>query len=122
MILLYDNYCDLCNFLVRLMNEKNTGHIRFLPLQSGIGEEILRQSGLPEHYNDSVVFTDGGKTYIKSSAVLHMFREMGGFRSLLFVFIIIPSRVRDLIYDLVARYRYIITGKNSCKLPLNDEL
>jgi predicted DCC family thiol-disulfide oxidoreductase YuxK len=45
-------------------------------------------------------------------------KDMRGFWQLCYIFILIPSPVRDMLYDLVARYRYSWFGKkDSCMVP-----
>jgi predicted DCC family thiol-disulfide oxidoreductase YuxK len=62
-----------------------------------------------------------GTVYQRSTAALKVLKDMGGYWKLFYVFIIIPRPLRDMIYDLVAKYRYRIFGKKeSCMVPSAD--
>ncbi len=40
------------------------------------------------------------------------------FRFLLYAFIIVPACIRDVVYDLVAKYRYTVFGQSEyCRMP-----
>lgn len=116
-IVFFDGECNLCNggvqFLIRHDREKK---FLFGTLQSDRGKAILRQfSTAPP---DSFILSYRGKSYIRSGAALRIFRELGGFWSLLYVFMIVPRFLRDGIYDCVARNRYRWFGKRSeCMIP-----
>jgi predicted DCC family thiol-disulfide oxidoreductase YuxK len=121
-ILIFDGVCNLCNRLVEFIIRKDTGaRIRFASLQSEAGQSILTKIGIPENYFDSVVLILNEKYFLKSSAVLHLLKELGGVWSILFGLIIIPKFIRDLFYTLIARNRYRIFGKKAtCILPGPD--
>ena len=73
---------------------------------------------------DSIIFYSQGITHIKSSAVLHIMKAIGGPWSLLYAGIYIPKFLRDFIYDYIAGNRYHWFGRQSkCVIPgkeLND--
>ena len=115
-ILLFDGYCNLCsrlvNFIIR--RAKKTKFL-FVSLQSASGQSLLKKFGLPIDDFDSVVYIRGNKYYLKSSAILHIFKELGGIWKLFFIFIIIPKFIRDFIYKIIAKTRYKIFGRHdSC--------
>jgi predicted DCC family thiol-disulfide oxidoreductase YuxK len=52
---------------------------------------------------------------------LRVFKKLGGTWSLLYIFIVIPSFIRDALYDFIAHNRYRWFGKrNECMLPTED--
>ena len=60
----------------------------------------------------------GACSLTKSTAVLRTMRHLDGLWFLLYCFVIIPSFIRDFVYDAVASNRYRIFGKApSCQLP-----
>jgi predicted DCC family thiol-disulfide oxidoreductase YuxK len=76
--------------------------------------------GIYPDYNtvDSVVYIKYGKYFLKSSAVLHLLKDIGNGWRLLYVFILVPKFIRDFFYDIIARTRYRIFGKtDSCIIP-----
>ncbi|MNH33306.1 hypothetical protein D3C79_938090 [compost metagenome] len=73
---------------------------------------------LPEDHLTSVVLVQDGQYYTKSEAALRVSRRLGGLWPLLYAFILIPSVLRDPIYDWVANRRYQWFGKSDvCILP-----
>src|SRR6476620_2604578 len=94
------------------------GKFKFASLQSETGQALLKKFGLPSDDFDSFVFITGDKYYLKSSAGLHVLKELGGAWKLFYVLIIFPRPLRDFVYGLVARTRYSIFGKrDTCMVP-----
>ena len=121
-ILLFDGVCNLCNRLVQFIIKRDPGaKFRFTSLQSESGQALLESYGLPQDDLDTFVYLRQEKFYIKSSAVLHVLKDLGGGWQLLFVFIIIPKPLRDLVYTFVSKTRYSIFGKRDhCMIPSQD--
>jgi len=72
---------------------------------------MLIATGLPLSETDTAVYMREEKYYLRSSAVLNILKDLGGFWRILYVFIIIPAFIRDFIYRLIARNRYLIFGR-----------
>jgi len=115
-ILLFDGYCNLCSRLVNFIIKRDKkAKFLFVSLQSANGQSLLKKFGLPGDDFDSVVYIMGDKYYLKSSAILHILKELGGIWKLFFIFIIIPHFIRDFIYKIIAKTRYRIFGRHdSC--------
>lgn len=76
---------------------------------------MLKKHGVSDKEFDSVVLVKGNQYYLKSSAILHLLKDLGGFWKLFFIFIIIPPFIRDFAYKIVAKTRYKIFGRDdSC--------
>ncbi len=118
-ILLFDGVCNLCNGLVQFIIKRDPkAKFRFAPLQSESGQALLGKFGLPKQDFDSFVFIQGDKYFLKSSAVIHLLKEMGGGWKLFYVFVIIPKPLRNFVYFLVARTENRIFGKrDTCMVP-----
>ena len=120
-ILLYDGVCGFCNKSIQLILAHDVrGTLRFAPLQSKLGESILKKHRLTGI--DSVVFVDRSshpeRVFIRSEAALKVARYLGGTWNLLLIGTILPRPIRDFFYDLFAKYRYRFFGKyDSCMLP-----
>lgn len=117
--LLFDGVCNLCisavNFIIKRDSKEK---IKFLTLQSENGQAFLKKFGLPTNDFNTIVFISGEKYYLKSTAVLHVLKELGGVWKLYYVFIIFPRPFRDFIYSIVAKIRYRIFGKRAtCIIP-----
>lgn len=118
-LLLFDGVCNLCNGLVQFIIKRDPkGKFKFASLQSESGQSKLKQFDLPTNDFDSFVFIVGDNYYLKSSAVLHVLKELDGFWKVGYSFIIIPRFVRDFFYTLVAKSRYKLFGKReTCMIP-----
>jgi len=118
-ILLFDGVCNLCvsvvNFTIKRDSEEK---FKFAALQSESGQALLKKYNLPTNEFGSFVFIKGEKYFLKSSAGLHVLKELGGVWKLFYLFMIVPGPLRDFIYHLVARTRYRLFGKrDSCIIP-----
>lgn len=118
-ILLFDGVCNLCNGAVQFVikyDSKNT--LRFAALQSETGQQILEHFNLPKEDIFSVILVENEKVYVRSSAALRMYKNMGGIMSLMYFFIIVPRPIRDVVYNFIAKNRYKWFGeKESCMIP-----
>jgi len=118
-ILLFDGICNLCNGFVRFIIKRDSSRkFKFAALQSDSGQDWLEHFGLSGNKFDSFVLIQGNAYYLKSTAVLKMFKELGGIWRLFYIFILLPVPVRDFFYNLIAKSRYTIFGKrHECMIP-----
>lgn len=121
-ILLFDGVCYLCNSLVRFVIRRDKkALIRFASLQSESGKSILSDSGLTRDSIDTVVYKSGQIIFLKSSAVLNLFKDLGGGWMILYSLVIIPAFIRDFFYDMIAKSRYRIFGRReTCMIPSEE--
>ena len=111
-IILYDGLCNFCNSSIRFISTRDKRHLfSYLPLSSSEGEALLEEQDLPTGDNDSVVYIKGDNIYIRSTAILHIFRDMRGFLRMLYLFIIVPEFIRDFFYKIIANNRYRLSGR-----------
>lgn len=127
--LLYDGTCGLCARSVQfvLRHEGANPTLRFAPLQGSTAAAVLRQHPQLEGV-DSVVFveTDPGghqRVHMRSDAVIRVLRHLGGFWGVLgSVASVVPRFLRNGAYDVVARRRYSVFGRDqSCLLPTEEQ-
>ncbi|HWO53104.1 MAG TPA: thiol-disulfide oxidoreductase DCC family protein [Paenibacillus cookii] len=118
-IVLVDGVCHLCQGLTRFIIERDPkAKFRFASLQSGIGAELLVKGGLPAGEVDTVVLIEKGRYYVRSEAVLRIARQLKMPWPLLYIFVAVPTSLRDRLYRYVARNRYRWFGKEEqCLLP-----
>ena len=118
-ILLFDGVCNLCNSIVQFTIKRDpNGRFKFTSLQSESGQSLLKQFSLPTNDFGSFVFINGNKYFIKSSAGLHVLKELGGVWKVFYIFIIIPRPLRDFVYNIIAKTRYKVFGKrDTCMIP-----
>jgi predicted DCC family thiol-disulfide oxidoreductase YuxK len=120
-VLLFDGVCNLCNGFVRfVVRFDHEGTFRFAPLQSAVAQELLDRHGIAtgDESFDTVVLVEDGERYTKSTAALRVARRLDGPWPLAYPLVVLPQRLRDAGYDLVARYRYRLFGKSDeCQVP-----
>ncbi len=117
--LLFDGVCNLCNASVQwVLLHDAKGIFHFAALQSEAGQNLLRQHGLNGQNFDTVVLVDAGKLFLRSDVPLEIFRRLGGFWQLLYLFKIVPKALRDIVYNWIAKNRYRWWGRREeCMLP-----
>jgi len=120
-VLLFDGVCNLCNGLVRFLIPRDpAGRLRYASLQSEAGQALLARAGLPQD-PDTVVLVEGDRAYTKSAAVVRVAELLGWPYRLLRVARLLPRRLRDAGYDVVAANRYDWFGRREqCPVPDDD--
>jgi len=118
-IILFDGVCNLCNASVQwVLKRDRAGQFRFAALQSETGQRLLAAHGLAQESFDTVVLADGEQLYTRSDAALEIARRLGRPWSWLAIFNWLPQRLRNAVYDWVARHRYRWFGRQeTCMLP-----
>lgn len=119
-IILFDGVCNLCNGFIQFVIKRDQKDVfRYASLQSEIGEQLLLERNIDTTKIDSVIVIEPGVAYyIKSDAALQVGRQLKGFRTFSKLLNLIPSGLRNIIYDLIARYRYTWFGKkDACMIP-----
>ena len=112
-LLLFDGVCNLCNGLVRfIIRHDRKEFFRFAPLTSDIGKTIVARSHEAASL-DTLVYLRKDRLFTRSSAALYVARDLGGIWAVAFIFMLVPSFIRDAVYDLVARKRYGWWGRSA---------
>jgi predicted DCC family thiol-disulfide oxidoreductase YuxK len=104
----YDGACGLCHAVVRfvLRRDANGELFRFAPLQGEtFGREVVK-ANRPVLPDSVVVKTVEGHLLVRSEAIVFVLRQLGRpWRVAAAVIGLVPSRVLDLAYRAVARWR-----------------
>ncbi|MCB0468341.1 MAG: thiol-disulfide oxidoreductase DCC family protein [Aequorivita sp.] len=118
-IILFDGVCNLCNGAVTFTIKRDKKNIfRFAALQSEIGQQLISKFNIDTSKVDSIILIDDEKQYEKSSAALHIAKQLSGAYPLLFGFMIVPKFIRNAVYDYIAKNRYKWFGKKEiCMIP-----
>ena len=119
-IIIFDGVCNLCNSAVQFIIKNDKKDIfRFVALQSELGNELCRYIGVDQTKIDSIIlYKPGIAYYYKSSAALEIAEELGVIYSMISVLKIFPEKLRNYVYDYIARNRYKWYGKKeSCMIP-----
>jgi predicted DCC family thiol-disulfide oxidoreductase YuxK len=117
----YDGYCGLCQRSIRLiLAEDTTGAaFRFAPLQGETFRLLVSEKERAVLPLSLVVRTEGGALLTRSAGVLHIMRRLGGvWRLLAGLLVLLPVRVRDRLYDGVARIRHRLFARPADVCPL----
>ncbi|MDS7721743.1 DUF393 domain-containing protein [Pantoea ananatis] len=112
-LFLIDGECTLCNrLIVWVLNRRKADNIRFFTLQSDSSVQFLESAGIrdEELMNTSYLVTAEG-VFKKSEAFFRLTSCLRGIYSLLRLFRFVPVRAADGLYDLIARHRYRLFGR-----------
>ncbi|MEO1221187.1 MAG: DCC1-like thiol-disulfide oxidoreductase family protein [Pseudomonadota bacterium] len=126
-IIVFDGVCVLCTANARfVLKNDHRGHFRMAAMQDAAGAAIMRHAGLDPLDPTSFILldaeSDGGRIWMNSDAVLHMWSELGWPWRAGAVFRLIPRLVRDPIYKMIARNRYKWFGKREeCWVPSPEQ-
>jgi predicted DCC family thiol-disulfide oxidoreductase YuxK len=118
-IVIFDGKCVMCSAFARfIMRHDRHRRLRLLAAQSPIGEALYRHFELAtENYETNILLADG-RAWLKSEASIRIFERLGFPWSLMSVGRVLPVRVRNLLYEIVARNRLRWFGTNQvCFLP-----
>jgi len=121
-VILFDGVCKLCNawsnFIIRHDREH---HFKLCSVQSVEGQKILSHFNFPTDHFETMLYVEGGVCHQKSDAFFHVVRILGFPWSLSRIFIILPVRLRNWLYDRIALNRYALFGQYEyCRLPAAD--
>jgi predicted DCC family thiol-disulfide oxidoreductase YuxK len=103
----YDGGCGLCHATVRFVIVRDRrGRFRYAPLGGATFQASISESeraGLPDSF---VVRTDDGRLLVRSTAVAHLLRNLGGAWPVVGALLsIVPRPLRDVGYRFVALVR-----------------
>jgi predicted DCC family thiol-disulfide oxidoreductase YuxK len=118
-IILFDGVCNLCNGAVHFLIRRDPkGKFRFASLQSEVGLALLKQVHITSEQLNTIVVIEGDRCYTRSAAALRIAKRLPGLWPVLYIGIVIPTPLRNKLYDWVARNRYQWFGrKEQCMLP-----
>ena len=120
--ILFDGVCNLCNSSVQfvLKHDKKAVY-KFASLQSEAGLQLLIKYGLSRTEFNSFILIEANKVYLKSTAALRVTRNLKGMLPILYLFIIVPTFIRDSVYNYISQHRYKWFGKlEECWLPTKE--
>ncbi len=117
-VILYDGVCVFCSRWVRFVIARDTAkRFRFTPIQSVYGTRLARAFDIDPADPDTNAVVHGGRVHLKSDAALTVLSQLPGWGWTRVLFVV-PKRLRDPVYSLVARNRYRIFGRyDVCFVP-----
>jgi predicted DCC family thiol-disulfide oxidoreductase YuxK len=116
-VLFFDDACILCNKSIRLVHFIDIQKkIFFSPLQSPLGIEIQIKNNF-KVLDSTVVYYRKGEFYTQSNAIIRCLSDTFWLLKPILVFLLVPSFIRNKIYNLVAKNRKRIFKGQTCGLP-----
>lgn len=121
-IILFDGECNFCSRSVQfIMKRDKSKQFKFASLQSDTGKSLIKTYNIPKTI-DSVVLIENDQAFIKSTATLKIALRLDGLWNILYIFIVVPKPIRNIVYDLIAKNRHRFIKNNQCKIPTKEEL
>ncbi len=122
-VIVFDGFCVLCSGTARfVMRHDPDKRFRLLAAQTPFGQALYIHYGLDPQYYDTFVVLKDGRAFFRSAAALEIASTLGPPWSAAGMVRIVPSGLRDVIYDLIARNRFALFGRReSCARPTPDD-
>lgn len=120
-IVFYDGSCALCHGSVRFLvaRDRDGSRFRFAPIGGACFRAELSEAERARLPDAIAVRTTDGRLLVRSSAALRLSERLGGVHAALArIFALVPERLRDGVYDAIARSRYRIFGRKSDACPV----
>jgi predicted DCC family thiol-disulfide oxidoreductase YuxK len=118
-VVVFDGVCNLCSHTVQfILAHEKAASLKFASVQSAAGSRIMLDCGLDPGDAKTFVLVEEGRAYFRSEAAVRIATHLRAPWRWLGVVGIVPSFLRDWIYDLVARNRYRWFGRrDACMVP-----
>ena len=118
-VIIFDGECVLCSGFARfVLRHDRKRRYRLLAAQSTLGAALYRHYGLGDHDYESNILLADGRVWLKSAGSIRMCEGLGFPWSLAAAARLLPPRMRDALYDLVARNRFRWFGRRqTCFVP-----
>jgi len=105
-VVIYDGDCPVCSRSARLvLRHDRRGRFRLMAAGSGPGRALYAHYELDLDERPTMILLQDGRAWLRSEAVLRIAAGLGGMFGLLTMLRLVPTGVRDGLYDLVARNR-----------------
>ena len=123
-LILYDGMCGLCQRMVGFVLRRDAvGVFRFASLQSDLGRSLVERHGrdpgiLETFYILSNYQTPSPVLLNRAEAALFYLKQIGGPWRAFGLLSVLPARVLNWGYSLIARNRYRVFGRcDRCFIP-----
>ena len=117
--ILFDSKCNLCSKTVkRVMKLDKNKLFTFISNKSEYGKNIISKNNLNSITTETIVlYTTENKFLIKSDAAISIAVKLNPLFLIFNILFIVPKKIRDRVYDYVAKNRYKWFGENeSCDI------
>jgi predicted DCC family thiol-disulfide oxidoreductase YuxK len=120
-VVIFDGECTFCNRWVDFLLRFDRHNLfRFSARQNLAGASFMQQVGLPECGTGSIILVDHGTVLLRSAAVLRMMSLLGFPFSIATVFRLMPTSLRDSMYEWFARNRLRWFGRRTTCRVLSE--
>jgi predicted DCC family thiol-disulfide oxidoreductase YuxK len=118
-IIVFDALCVFCTGNAKLViRHDKARRFKFAAMQDATGRALLGKAGVNPEDPSTLIVVTGDRTLYDSDAVLHIYRHLGWPWRLTGFSRLIPKKLRDPAYRLVARNRYRWFGRrDECWVP-----
>lgn len=108
-----DGDCALCTFGARMIDRLDRQRdIRICPVDTPLGQAMLRHYGLNPDDPESWLFLEAGRVWRDFDAMARVGARSGGWGHSLRLLLVIPPPLRDWLYARLARNRYALFGRS----------
>ena len=124
-IIVFDGICSLCNkFVLFVIKRDYNDNFRFISIQNPNLHKYLSSPNKIDaiEANSILLINHEGDIKIKSEAIALIFCKLKGLKSLTLIMNFFPNIIRNVVYSLVAKYRYKIFGKTDHCSMLEQKL
>jgi predicted DCC family thiol-disulfide oxidoreductase YuxK len=127
-ILLFDGVCVFCNRTVQfLLRRDRDAILRFVPLESPLGEQLLARVDAIHSQEGIVLITEALTDRERISRRTDAFSDALSFLPSIWritgkVLRLVPRGLRELAYNFIVHYRYrLFGGYESCPVPAPEQ-
>jgi predicted DCC family thiol-disulfide oxidoreductase YuxK len=120
-VILFDGVCVLCSRWARFVIERDAeASFHFVAVQEPYGRALAERLGIDVEFPETNAVILGDRAYFKSDAAIEVLSRLPSW-SWARVGRLVPKRLRDAGYDLIARNRYHWFGRTeTCLVPTPD--
>jgi predicted DCC family thiol-disulfide oxidoreductase YuxK len=121
-LIVFDHKCIFCSSFIRFVFARDfVGLFLFTAAQSPLGQALYSHYGLDKtDFSTNLVIIDG-VLHTKMDAFATVMRSLGLPWSLLAVVKVLPERLANATYDLIAKNKYRIFGRyETCLVPSRE--
>jgi predicted DCC family thiol-disulfide oxidoreductase YuxK len=118
-IIVFDGHCGFCSAWVQFVLKHDVAKkYRFVAGQSQLGRALYEHYLLdPENFETNILI-EGGRAYFKADGSIRMFVGLGAPWSWVRLLRMIPNRLLEPAYEMVARNRMRLLGRRDvCFIP-----
>jgi predicted DCC family thiol-disulfide oxidoreductase YuxK len=122
-VIVFDGKCVLCSgFAQFVLRRDRKAKYRLVAAQSPLGEALYHHFELDPVSYETYILLDNGVAYFRSDAAIRILEGLGLPWRLATVGRLCPLRIRDAVYDLIARHRLRWFGvRQTCYVPAPEE-